>query len=160
MELVKKIMSGKGIKSQLIIDSNVIIDTFDSKSDNYEPSLKFMNIIATERMHFLMPAHGWFEITCNLKKISQNRGIIPPFFNGSQSMLIEFIHIDDDFILTYSDVDIPFIKAKDHIFLVVAKKNNIPLITWDQQMTTIGKSSGIRMISPTEWMMTHGRQHV
>jgi len=77
-----QISRAKGIRSSIMIDSNVIIDTFDPKSDNYDASLKFMNKIVGKGILFLMPTHGWFEIKCNLAKIEKARRIKPPFFNG------------------------------------------------------------------------------
>lgn len=142
----------KGIRSSMMIDSNVIVDTFDQRSDNYKASLTFMNKIVQNRILFLMPMHGWFEIKCNIAKIEKACGIIPPFFNGQQEMLIEFVHIDDNFINKYSEVELPFIKSKDHIFLVVGKLNSLPLITWDIQMTKIGKEANIDIHSPVKWM--------
>jgi hypothetical protein len=75
-------------------------------------------------------------------------------------MAIEFIHIDDQFLQNYSDVDVPVIKAMDHLFLVVAKKNHLPLITWDEQMTKAGKECGVNVSNPQEWMlfMAKGQQ--
>jgi predicted nucleic acid-binding protein len=139
-----------------MIDSNVIIDTFDPKSDNYDASLKFMNKIVGKGILFLMPTHGWFEIKCNLAKIEKASRIKPPFFNGQQAMLIEFLHIDDNFINKYSKVELPFIKSKDHIFLVVAKLNSLPFITWDIQMTKIGREVNIDIYNPLEWMALNG----
>ncbi len=147
-----QISRARGIRSSIMIDSNVIVDTFDQRSDNYEASLKFMNRIVEKRILFLMPMHGWFEIKCNLAKIEKARGIIPPFFNGQQAMPIEFLHIDDNFINKYSEIELPFIKSKDHIFLVVAKLNSLPLITWDIQMTKIGREVKIDIHNPVEWM--------
>jgi len=147
-----QISKTKGIKSSIMIDSNVIVDTFDQKSDNYKASLEFMNKIVEKRILFLMPAHGWFEVMCNLAKIKNDHGIIPPFFDGQQEMLIEFLHIDNIFINTYSKVELPLIKSNDHMFLVVAKYNSLPLITWDIQMTRIGKEANIEILNPSEWI--------
>jgi predicted nucleic acid-binding protein len=147
-----KINTGKGIKSSMIIDSNVIIDTFDPSSPNYSASCKFMDHILGKNVLFAMPMHGWFEITCTLRRIQKEKGIVPPILAGRQQMAIEFIHIDDQFLHDYSAVDIPVIKAMDHLFLVVAKKNNLRLITWDEQMTKAGKECGVYVFSPQEWM--------
>ena len=80
------------------------------------------------------------------------KGIVPPIIAGQQQMAIEFIHIDDQFLMNYSGVDVPIIKAMDHLFLVVAKKNNLPLITWDVQMTKAGKNCGVEIFTPHEWI--------
>ena len=150
-----KINTGKGIKSSLIIDSNVIIDTFDPSSPNYSSSCKFMDYILGKNILFAMPMHGWFEIKCTLNRIQKEKGIVPPILAGRQQMAIEFLHIDDQFLQNYTDVDVPIIKAMDHIFLVVAKKNNLQLITWDEQIKRAAKECNVKVFNPQEWLNSH-----
>ena len=156
----QKMYVGKGIKSSIIIDSNVIIDTFDPSSQNHSASYKFMDYILGRNILFAMPMHGWFEINCTLNRIKKEKDIVPPILAGRQQMAIEFIHIDDQFLQNYSSVDVPAIRAMDHLFLVVAKKNHLPLITWDKQMACAGKQCGLDVYDPTEWMqqMTNSQQ--
>ena len=66
--------------------------------------------------------------------------------------MVEFIHIDAQFLENYASVDIPIIKAMDHLFLVVAKKNKLPLITWDKQMIAAGVKCGVDVATPTDWL--------
>jgi predicted nucleic acid-binding protein len=148
----KKVYEGQGIKSKMIIDSNVIIDTFDPSSENHRSSKKFMDYIVKYKILFAMPMHGWFEINCSLNKIRDRSEIAPPFLAGQQMMPIEFIHIDDHFLQNYSYVDIPWVRTMDHLFLVVAKKYNLPLITWDKKMKDAGEKCGVNVSNPTEWM--------
>jgi predicted nucleic acid-binding protein len=147
-----KVHVGKGIKSSMVIDSNVFIDTFDLSSPNHSASHKFMDHILGKNILFAMPMHGWFEINCTLNRIKKEKGIVPPILAGRQHTAIEFIHIDDQFLENYSSVDVPVIKAMDHIFLVVAKKNHLTLITWDKQMTQAANECGVDVYNPTEWL--------
>jgi predicted nucleic acid-binding protein len=137
----------------MVIDSNVIIDTFDPSSPNYSASYKFMGHILDNCVLFAMPMHGWFEINCTLNRIKKEKGVVPPILSGRQQMPIEFIHIDAQFMENYSNVDVPVIKTMDHLFLVVAKKNRLPLITWDGKLTTAGKECDVDVSNPTEWIL-------
>jgi predicted nucleic acid-binding protein len=149
----QKIHEGKGIKSSIVIDSNVIIDTFDPQSPNYEASMSFMNHIIGNRILFAMPMHGWFEINCTLNRMRKEGLVLPPIISGAQQMMVEFIHIDAQFLENYASVeDIPVIKAMDHLFLVVAKKNKLPLITWDRQVIAAGEECGVDAVNPADWM--------
>lgn len=147
-----KIHEGKGIKSSIVVDSNVIIDTFDPKSPSYEGSLSFMNHIIRNRVFFAMPMHGWFEINCTLNRMQKEGRVLPPIVSGREEMMVKFIHIDAQFLEKYASVDIPIIKAMDHLFLVVAKKNKLPLITWDKQMIAAGVKCGVDVANPTDWL--------
>jgi hypothetical protein len=111
-----------------------------------------MDYIISRQILFAMPMHGWFEINCTINRIKKEKDIVPPIIAGQQQVAIEFIHIDDQFLSNYSDVDVPTIKAMDHLFLVVAKKNTLPLITWDAQMIKAGKNCGVEIFTPHEWM--------
>lgn len=149
-----KIYTGKGIKSSIVIDSNVFIDAFDPSSPNHSGSIQFLEYILDNNVLFAMPMHGWFEINCTLNRIKNEKGIEPPIIAGRQQAAIEFIHIDDQFLQNYSDVDVPVIKAMDHLFLVVAKKNYLQLVTWDKQMTRAGRECGVDVLNPAEWMQS------
>jgi uncharacterized protein YacL len=48
-------------------------------------------------------------------------------------------------------VDIPHIKAGDHIFVAVAKVDSIPLITNDGKMNEVAKQCGVQVFSPKEF---------
>ncbi len=65
---------------------------------------------------------------------------------------IQLIHIDKQFIEKYAMVDIPYIKASDHIFVAMAKLSDCPLITSDAKMITISKECGVRIFEPAEFM--------
>ena len=65
---------------------------------------------------------------------------------------IQLIQLDKQFIEKYAMVDIPYIKAGDHIFVAMAKVNNCPLITSDAKMFTISKKCGVRVFEPIEFM--------
>jgi hypothetical protein len=81
-----------------MIDANVIVDTFDPISPNYDPSLEMMRRIVQMRKLFVMPMHGWFEIQCNINKIKRKRGVLPQFLDGEMGLPIEFLHIDAKFL--------------------------------------------------------------
>jgi hypothetical protein len=152
----QNIHEGKGIKSSIVIDSNVIIDTFDPQSPNYNASLSFMSHIIGNRILFAMPMHGWFEINCTLNRMRKDGRMLPPIISGAQHMMVEFIHIDAQFLENYASEDVPVIKAMDHLFLVVAKKNKLPLITWDRQIIAAGEDCGVVVLNPADWVGRFG----
>jgi predicted nucleic acid-binding protein len=100
-----------------------------------------------------MPAHGWFEIFSNLKRLSDiERQYLHPVFDDKTLLEIELIHIDEQFMLKYGNVNIPYIKGSDHIFIVVAYKNQYPLVTRDHKMIKVAKELGIQVYTPREYI--------
>ena len=73
-------------------------------------------------------------------------------------MPIEFLHIDDNFINKYSGIVAIHKIKRTIIFLVVAQFNPLPLITWDIQMTKIGREVKIDIHNPVEWMASEQPQ--
>ena len=138
---------------KLLVDSCVFISAFDSKSQNYELSHNFLEWLLEKKLIITMPAHAWFEILCTLRRLERN----DKSFKGRQvcgnwTYPIELIHIDDAFIKKYGNVDIDYIKAGDHIFLVVAKLNSFPLITIDKKMRDVALIEKIPVFTPEEFM--------
>jgi hypothetical protein len=102
-----------------------------------------------------MPSHGWFEVWCNINRLSDvDRKYLHPVFAGKRQFELELIHIDDHFIRKYGNVRIPYMKASDHIFVVVAMVNSYPLVTRDEGMRRVAVSVGVNVYTPTEYVAT------
>jgi predicted nucleic acid-binding protein len=65
---------------------------------------------------------------------------------------LELIHIDAHFIHRYGNVSIPYTKAADHIFIVVAFVNKYPIVTWDGKMIKVAKEVGVRVYKPDQYV--------
>jgi rRNA-processing protein FCF1 len=138
---------------KLIVDSNVFINSFDQESGFREESIRFLSKMAEIGQVITMPAHGLFEITCALKRLSEHdRKYLHPVIFGQTRYPIEAIHIDQEFIAKYSIVEVPYIKAGDHLYLVVSKLNGYPLITRDNGLRERAKEAGINVFTPTEFL--------
>lgn len=141
------------MSKKILVDSCVFIDAFDESSQNYDISHRFLDWTVESKIMITMPAHAWFEIWCTLRRLER----IDQTFKGRSirdnwSYPIELIHIDQAFIEKYGNVDIRYIKSGDHIFLVIAKVNDYPIVTTDGKMKDVAKDEGIRVFSPEEFM--------
>lgn len=138
---------------KLLVDSCVFISAFNAASGHMEDSRRFLEELARRQQPILMPAHGWFEVWCSLRRIEKiDKTFDGPLFEGIMQFPIELIHIDKDFILKYGNIDIPYTRAGDHIFLVVAHVNGYELVTWDQGMTKVAKGLNVAVYSPSEYL--------
>lgn len=138
---------------KIIVDANIFINSFSKESAFRDESVDFLSIISNQNQLISMPAHGLFEITCSLKRLSEiDKKYIHPIILGKSEYPIEAIHIDSEFIRKYSGVDVPYTKAGDHLYLVVAKYNGYPLITRDGGLTKRAKEAGVRVFTPTEYL--------
>lgn len=138
---------------KLIVDSNVFINSFNEASEFREESIKFLTEMVNVGQQITMPAHGLFEIMCSLKRLSEkDRKYLHPIILGETEYPIEAIHIDADFIEKYSSVDVPYIKAGDHLFLVVAKHNRYALVTRDITLTKRAIEANVKVYTPTAYI--------
>lgn len=135
----------------IIIDSCVFIDTFDPKSPNHTPAVELLKELRARELSITMPAHGWFEVQCTLQRLTEQQEFVGPIFDGKMNYPIELIYIDEGFIKKYSMVNIPYIRAGDHIFIVVAKVNECPLVTNDEEMIAKSNECGVQVFTPTEF---------
>lgn len=152
-------MSGLGSIGQqdpgkkLLVDSCVIIDCFHHGSPNREASLRFVEHMNEVGRRMTMPAHGWYEVWCTLNRLSDvDRSYLPPLFAGKMQLEVELIHIDEQFIRRYGNTKIPYTKAADHIFIVVAHNNAWPLVTSDRKMLEVCNELGVNARTPTEYL--------
>lgn len=99
-----------------------------------------------------MPAHGWFEVLCSLRRIEKVEKKFDGMFSALQHYPLELIHIDAHFIGKYGNVEIPYAKAGDHIYLVVAYVNGFPLVTWDKGMTNVARELNVAAYTPAEYL--------
>lgn len=137
---------------KLIVDACVLIDSFQCGSEHRSSSIAFIDHCVRHNQLITMPAHGWFEFWCNVNKLSeQDRKYLPPAFVGKMQLRMELIHIDEQFIKKYGNVNIPYLVASDHIYLVVAYVNKYPLVTRDAKMAKVAKQLGVQVFTPSEY---------
>lgn len=138
--------------SKLIVDSCVLINSFQKDSAHRADSIAFIDHLVQREQLITMPAHGWFEVWCNLNRLSEvDHTYLHPMFANEMQLPVELIHIDMPFIVKYGNVRLPYTKAADHIFIVVCFVNKYPLVTWDEKMTKVGKDVGVQVYNPNEY---------
>lgn len=98
-----------------------------------------------------MPMHGLFEIRCTIRRITEldRKEVAPPYTELNQ-LPIRPVPIDHKFVENYAEVDVPYAKAADTIFLVMAKKLGLPLVTRDKPMYRKAQEAGIRVFDVSE----------
>lgn len=138
--------------SKLIVDACVLIDSFQKGSEHRAPSIAFIDHCVRHNQLITMPAHGWFEVWCNVNRLSAvDRKYLHPKFAGKMQLPVELIHLDAHFIKKYGNIMIPYARASDHIYLVIASVNKYQLVTRDTGMAKVGKQVGVKVFTPSEY---------
>jgi len=134
----------------VLVDSCVLIDSFDPSSTNHASSLHLMEALADKEAVVIMPAHGCFEVQCTIARLKAEKRFKVPAIDPKKNYRLKLLPIDDGFIAKYKMADVPRLKAGDHIFLAVAKVDNISLITSDTQLLSAGRRAGVSVFTPAE----------
>ncbi len=149
--VTKRQVEARNVEAAKLVDSCVFINAFKVDSEFRDASLQFLSELARRKTLIAMPAHGWFEVWCSLRRIERNdNAFAGPVIDGLQQYPLELIHIDSQFILKYGNVDIPYIKAGDHIYLVVAHVEGYRLVTGDKGMTRVARELNVDVCTPSE----------
>jgi len=142
--------------SKLIVDASVLINCFQKDSDERDASRRFVDHVIQSGQLVTMPAHGWFEFLCALNRLSgPERQFLPAVFNGNMQLPLELIHIDQHFINKYGNVAIPYIKASDHIYVVIAYVNHYRLVTSDKKMCSTCRRLEVEAFTPEDYLRKH-----
>lgn len=129
----------------IIVDSSVVVDAFDTNAAGHSDALAFLNAARANGFIVTMPMHGYFEVRCTLRRIVHIEGkkISPAFTSFETAYPIKTIAIDNKFLDNFEDVKVPYMKAGDTIFLVIAKKLGLPLVSRDKPMLEKARECGI-----------------
>ena len=74
--------------------------SFQGTSVHRDASTKLIDYLIDQNQLISMPAHGWFEVWCNLNRLSEiDKTYVHPIFRGEMHFPLELIHIDKEFIL-------------------------------------------------------------
>ena len=118
------------VDMKLLVDSCVFIDSFDPKSPNHRAAVQLLEQLRLRGLLITMPATGWFEVQCTLQRLRLEKRFVGPEIAGRMDYPIILLHIDQPFIEKYAMADIPYIKAGDHIFIAIAKKDIFRMMKW------------------------------
>jgi predicted nucleic acid-binding protein len=136
----------------LIVDASVVVDAFDTTSVHSSAADSFLQTAHDRGFSLVMPMHGFFEIKCAMHRIVHidKRKIAPRYqaFHSALRMIAQ--PIDHKFIEDYAHVDVPYARAGDTIYLVMAKRLGLPLVTRDGAMLKNAKAAGIPAVGVLE----------
>jgi predicted nucleic acid-binding protein len=153
LQLNKLLYIGGDVDRKVIIlDACVVIHAFDSDAEQHVEARDLVKILKEKNFRVVMPMHGFFEIQCAMKRMTrvEGRTIKSPFNEEVKGLQITPQPIDHKFIENYFEVDIPYAKAGDSIYMVMAKKLGLPLVTRDKGMYKVSKRAGINVLTISE----------
>ena len=141
----------------MILDGSVLADIFIKSQVRHEIGSRLANYIAKNKIQVTIPMHAILEIkgAIDNERLKPGCGEVSQVFTEEYPLEVKTIPIDQKFLKEYLDLSIPYIKAGDLIYILIAKKHKCPLITEDKMQARIAKSVGIQTYTIKEFLNRH-----
>lgn len=70
-------------------------------------------------------------------------------------LLVNMVPIDDSFLQKYMDTSVPYLKAGDLLFVLIAKKEGLKLITEDVAQYEVARAANVEVYKIQDYLNTH-----
>jgi len=137
----------------IIVDTSVLVDIFLETAARHPEAKKLGSFLVAKKVDIKLPMHGMFELACSLKnKKATGSYKLQSGITKDSPLRITRIPIDEKFFEEYFDINLPYLKAGDFIFIAMAKKDAAILITEDNKMFDRAKEAGIEVYKIKEFI--------
>ncbi|MBL9178536.1 MAG: PIN domain-containing protein [Verrucomicrobiaceae bacterium] len=139
--------------TKVVIDTCVLLDIIDENRPRHAGAAKLWDYIRGAGVTVRTPMHALFEISARLKNPDYRLTMkMSKALTKSSPLHLDFVPIDESFFQNYYSTDLPYIKGGDLIFLALAHKENLPLITEDGDLRKKSSSIGVAVYSIDEFL--------
>ena len=142
---------------EILIDASVLVDIFVKSRPRHQIACRLANYIKKNRINVLIPMHAILELKCAIDNERQSPGkgdLNKDIFHENEPLGISTISIDQPFINSYFDLSVPYIKAGDLPYVLIAKKKKCYLLTEDKKQYKVALSAGVKAFNIEEYLNT------
>lgn len=134
----------------VVVDASVLVDMFIETQQRHCLSQQLIKTLKSKNITLFVPMHAAFEVRCAIEKECEQRP--DDVLSDKGPLKIKHIFLDNRFIENYWDLSIPYIKAGDLPYIMIAKKKDIPLITEDNKQKNVAMKSGVKAFGIKEFL--------
>lgn len=134
----------------VVVDACVLTDIFIKTRKRHCLAEQFKNMMTEKNIRPLIPIHAAFEV----KSAIENECLQHPneVYNYIDPLKMDHVWLDRKFLEEYWDLSVPYIKAGDRYYILIAKKRNIPLVTEDSTQKKVAVKSGVKAFTIKEFL--------
>ena len=135
-----------------VIDTCVIVDMALKNRPRHDIAIKLLKYICSKNMFITIPFTTFWEFSAAIEKERKIHGNLEFDLGNLHLNLGKPIPIDGDFFVKYHKQSLPYLKAGDLILLAISKKDNLPLITEDNQLYDRAKETNVNVFRIAEYL--------
>ncbi|MCX5644207.1 MAG: PIN domain-containing protein [Phycisphaerae bacterium] len=139
----------------MVIDASVLVDIWVTSRPRHNIAQSLARYIKESRLLVTIPMHALLEVKCaidNERKTPGQGDLRNNVFTQDDPLRVKYIAIDNAFIHDYLDLCVPYIKAGDLPYVLIAKKHNCPLITEDTKQYNVAQRAGVSAYTIAEYL--------
>ena len=141
----------------VVVDTSVLVDIFLKSRPRHADGKQLGRLLMDKNFTVRVPMHAMFELASAMKneKVTSHQDSSMPYneeYTSDNGFRVEPIAIDEPFFEKYLDVNLPYLKGGDFIFLCMAKKDNALLITEDNKLYARAKEAGVEVYRIQEFL--------
>ena len=142
-----------------VIDTSVLLDLQMVSRPRHPAAAPLIDLIRSGQIEALAPFHSLFEMTAAIKNQKFSSAVQ---FNATigwkNPLRVQYIPVDQSFFDKYFTLDVPYAKAGDLLFLLLARGEKVPLITEDEALRKKAIDAGIEACGSKEFLENHFRK--
>ena len=140
---------------ELVVDASVLVDIWVKSRPRHQIANQLASHIKRNNINVIIPMHAILELKCaidNERQLPGKGDLSNDIFNKNEPLKVTTISIDQPFINNYFDLSIPYIKAGDLPYILIAKKKKCSLLTEDNKQYKIALSAGVNAFKIEEYL--------
>lgn len=138
----------------IVVDTSVMVDMLLSIRTRHPEALT----LAKQFRHFgfqpTLPCHAFFEIATAIRneRMQKEGKISMGIFTKEFPLGVKIIPIDMQFVHEHIDHTIPYMKAGDLIFVAIAKKQGLAIVTEDKLQYERATQGGVKAFTIKQFL--------
>ena len=135
----------------IVCDACVVVNSWAKDSPFRQQCRDFLAQAKVRGYQVHVPAHGHFEIMRAARKVEREGRFFGESIEGEWEYPIHLVPLDDAFIQAHVNIELPYAKASDHIYMVYAFRRGYPLVSTDKPLREAANAAGVKAFLPKDF---------
>ena len=127
-----------------VFDTSVLLDMSMASRPRYSVASKLAHLNLAGQLGVVAPFHALFELSAGIKQQKQAGSVaFSSEATWQRAFKFNFVPVDQAFFDRYFTLEVPYLPAGDLLFLLLARGENLPLVTEDVRQSERAADAGV-----------------